>query len=310
MFSPHNTALLQALLVTFIWSLSWVFIKIGLHGIPPITFAGLRYFLAFTCLLAWVWRSPATRHEIRSLNRRAWGMLLALGVVFYTLTQGAQFAALVYLPSATLSLLLSFTPVIVALVGIVALAERPTGRQFFGIGLFLIGVVIYFYPAALPSQQAIGLVIGVVGVLANAAGSILGRYVNRDGSLSAYTVTTISMGVGAGILLVVGLVVEGFPALGIREIAIILWLAVVHTAAAFTLWNHTLRTLSAVESSIINNTMLIQIALLAWIFLGEGISLQELIGMGVVMIGALIVQLSRAQGHPAQSIVTDDDIGS
>ena len=53
MFSPHTIALLQALLVTFIWSLSWVFIKIGLQGIPPITFAGLRYTLAFLCLLVW-----------------------------------------------------------------------------------------------------------------------------------------------------------------------------------------------------------------------------------------------------------------
>ena len=59
MFSSHTMALLQALLVTFIWSLSWVFIKIGLQGIPPITFAGLRYVLAFTCLLAWVGRSSA-----------------------------------------------------------------------------------------------------------------------------------------------------------------------------------------------------------------------------------------------------------
>ena len=39
-----------------------------------------------------------------------------------------------------------------------------------------------------------------------------------------------------------------------------------------TIWNYTLRTLTAMESSIINGTMLIQIAVLAWIFLGEDIS--------------------------------------
>jgi len=36
-------AILLALLVTFIWSTSWVFIKIGLREMPAITFAGLRY---------------------------------------------------------------------------------------------------------------------------------------------------------------------------------------------------------------------------------------------------------------------------
>ena len=44
--SAHTRAVLQALLVTFLWSTSWVLIKFGLTGIPPLTFAGLRYSLA------------------------------------------------------------------------------------------------------------------------------------------------------------------------------------------------------------------------------------------------------------------------
>jgi drug/metabolite transporter (DMT)-like permease len=67
----------------------------------------------------------------------------------------------------------------------------------------------------------------------------------------------------------------------------------VNTAFAFTLWNHTLRTLSATQSSIINSTMLVQIAVLAWLFLGERLSGQEGIGMVLAGIGAMIVQLRR-----------------
>ena len=52
-----------------------------------------------------------------------------------------------------------------------------------------------------------------------------------------------------------------------------------------------MRTLTAMESSIINGTMLIQIAILARIFLGEGITLQEIIGMALAATGAVIVQL-------------------
>ena len=48
--SPHVTAVFQALFVTFLWSTSWVLIKIGLVDIAPLTFAGLRYGLAFLCL--------------------------------------------------------------------------------------------------------------------------------------------------------------------------------------------------------------------------------------------------------------------
>jgi drug/metabolite transporter (DMT)-like permease len=48
---------------------------------------------------------------------------------------------------------------------------------------------------------------------------------------------------------------------GSCPIALIIgWLSVINTAFAFTLWNHTLRTLTAVESSVMNNTVLVQIA--------------------------------------------------
>ena len=76
------------------------------------------------------------------------------------------------------------------------------------------------------------------------------------------------MGVGAIVLLVVGVLIEGFPIMTIRSWLIVVWLAVVNTAFAFTLWNHTLRTLPAMESSLINSTMSVQIPILAVLFLG------------------------------------------
>ena len=74
------------------------------------------------------------------------------------------------------------------------------------------------------------------------------------------------MAVGAAVLLGIGIGTQGPPTLSLQGWGIVLWLAVVNTALTFTLWNHTLRSLSATESSVINNTMLIQIAVLAWLF--------------------------------------------
>jgi drug/metabolite transporter (DMT)-like permease len=99
------------------------------------------------------------------------------------------------------------------------------------------------------------------------------------------------MGIGSVTLLATGLIVEGWPVLNLSSWAIILWLAVVNSAFAFTLWNNTLRTLSAVESSIINNTMLVQIAILAWLFLGETLSGRQIVGLILAALGALVVQL-------------------
>jgi len=102
-------------------------------------------------------------------------------------------------------------------------------------------------------------------------------------------------------LLVAGLVVEEWPGLTLANWAIILWLAVVNSALAFTLWNHTLRTLSAVESSIINNTMLVQIAILAWLFLGETLNGRQIGGMILAVAGALVVQLRARPFEPPRT---------
>jgi drug/metabolite transporter (DMT)-like permease len=288
--TAHTTAVLQALFVTFLWSTSWVLIKIGLADIPALTFAGLRYMLAFLCLLPFT-LARTSKTEWKSLTRGDWLRLALLGVLYIAITQGAQFLALAYLPAVSVSLLLNLTTSLVALSGIVLLAEYPSLLQWGGIFLNLVGILIYFYPAALPGGRAFGIIVALTGVIAKVGSSVLARGINRTGTISPLQVTTVSMGFGALLLLGTGIVTQGLPHLSLLNWASIAWLAVVNTAFTFPLWNRTLRVLTAVESSIINNTMLIQIAILVWIFLGEGITWKEAFGMLLAAAGVLLVQL-------------------
>lgn len=291
--SPHTRAVLQALFVTLLWSSSWVLIKQGLEDIPALTFAGLRYVLATICLLPLAIRRGALR-DLRHLPRREWAELIAFGLIFYTVTQGSQFLGLERLPAVTTSLLLSFSPVMVALLGIALLGEGITRAQWGGIALYLAGVLVYFYPVQIPAREVVGIAIVLVGVLSNAAGTVMGRGINRRRTLSPLAVTVASMGIGSVVMLAAGIATQGMPALSAQNWAIIVWLAVVNTAVAFTLWNLTQRTLSAIETSIINNTMLIQIAILAWIFLGERLGARAILGLALAATGTLIVQLRRS----------------
>lgn len=286
--SPRLLAIAQALFVTLLWSTSWVLIKKTLNEIPPLTFAGLRYTLAFIVLLPGLYRRKA---EISSLSRKDWARLALLGVLFYTLTQGGQFVTLNYLEAITFSLMLNFSAVIVAVIGIFTLRENPSRLQWLGISIFLLGVLVYFLPKSIPAGQWIGYVFGGGTVLANALASILGRSINREIRISPYLVTVISMGVGAVLLLGSGLVIEDLSPISLNGWLVIAWLAVVNTAFAFTLWNVTLQELTAVESNIINNTMLIQIAILAWIFLGERLDAIGIFGLILAAVGVLIVNL-------------------
>lgn len=294
-----------ALLVTALWSSSWVLIKIGLDdlALEPLSFAGLRYTLAALILLPLA--LPALRRLGRhGLSRAPYGRLLVLGILLYAVTQGAQFVALVHLPAVAVALALSTTPVVIALVARRA-GELPSRVQIGGTILLVVGAAIYFGPLELGGGAAIGLAIVAVGVAANAASALLGRTLARDAMAQfggVVGMTAVSMAVGAVVLLVVGLAIEGPPALPPEAWLIIIWLAVVNTAFAFTLWNQTLRTLSAVESSVLNNLMLIQIAILAWLFLGEALDEHELIGLLVALAGILAVQVATPRPVLAQAI--------
>lgn len=289
----HLGAMGIALFVTVLWSSSWVLIRWGLDGqdLEPITFAGLRYGLAATLVVGWVLFRERPGAFLGVLDGPSTVRIVALGILMYTVTQGAQFVALDNQPAATTSLVLSLTPLLVAGVAVVSLAEIPSSRQVMGALLVAVGSLLFF--AGDLGATAAGMIAAIVGLAANVAAAVLGRHVNRQARASPSVITALSMTVGAAFLVIIGVAIEGVPQLSPPAWVIIGWLAVVNTAVAFTLWNLSLRRLSAVESAGINNTMLIQIAFLAWVFLDETPGVTEIAGIVFVSLGVFLTQVLR-----------------
>lgn len=288
----HLTAVFAALFVTALWSSSWVLIKWGLSDIAPLPFAGLRYAIA-ALILSPIALTAASRARLARLTPRQWGLLIGFGVLQYTLTQACQFIALTLLPATTLSLMLAFTPALVAGLGAVLLGERIGWREAAGVAVFVGGATLYFVSKSLPVGAGLGLAIGAVGVLANAGQTLMGRKVNRDAGLPPSLITAVSMAAGAAALLTTGVAVQGWPEMTPRGWLIVGWLATVNTALAFWLWNRAQSVLSALETSLINNTMLIQIAVLAVLVLGERLTVMQVAGLTIAGAGVLYVQLTR-----------------
>lgn len=296
--SPSRlAAVLLAVLVTFFWSTSWVLIKIGLrNSLPALSFAGLRYFTAFLCLIPIVLINPNERAILNNLSRSDWVKLIWLGVTLIALVQGAQFVSLAYLPSVMVSLLLNLSPIMVGFMSLIWYRERPTKVQWIGILISAAGTLIYFLPIDFPQAKVIGLLAVAVGILSNSYATLFGRHVNQQSHLSPLIVTSVSMGIGSILMLAAGGLTQGFGKPSLLDWGIILWLALVNTALAFTLWNFTQRTLTAVESSLINSLMLPQIAILAFLFLGETMTVKEMAGLLLVGFGVLIVQWKPQRG--------------
>jgi drug/metabolite transporter (DMT)-like permease len=133
-----------------------------------------------------------------------------------------------------------------------------------------------------------GLAACAVALAANAGAALLGRGINRACASGPLVTTTVSMTIGAVVLLAAGAAAEGVPGLSTEAVAMIAWLAVMNTAVAFTLWNFSLRQLTAGTSSVVNNAMLPQIGLLGWVVLGEAPGPWQWAGMILVSAGVAV----------------------
>jgi drug/metabolite transporter (DMT)-like permease len=303
----HRRAVLAAFFVTLLWSSSWVIMRVGMddEDLPPLTFAGLRYAAAALILGIVTVARPTTRAEVRAIPPAGLRRLALLGVVFYAINQGAVFIAVDGLTVATTSLVLSLTPLLVTVASGRVLGEPPSSSLFVGAMLVPVGSLAYLSGDL--GATTIGLIAALIALTANTTSTLMGRSVNRAAHTSPLVTTAVSMAVGAVLLLGTGLAVDGFVALSAKAVVIILWLAVVNTALAFTLWNLSLRQLRAGESAVINNTMLLQVALLGWLVLDEVPSPLQWVGLVVVSVGIAISQLGGRNGAAIRTLDDDGD---
>lgn len=288
--TAHTVAFFEGLFVAFLWSSSYILVKIGLQSVHALPFAGLRFMLAVPMLVVVMYYRDVLA-SVYELSRYEWVQLFVLGVLWYALTPGTQYLGLDLLPATTVSMLLSLAPMVVALSSGVTLDERVSPLQWGGIGFYLVGVGIYFVPFSFPQAKLIGIVIVLASVFVNAASTILGRHVNRDGAIPSITVTVVSMFVGGVLLMTTGTAIHGIPDFGPMSWAITFVLAFFNTAIAFTMWNHALRELSAAEAGLVLSTITLQVAVLDWLVFGETLLLKEAVGLGIALLGILAVHV-------------------
>ena len=282
---------LEALLVSFLWSSSYVLTKIGLRDTSPLLLVALRYLVASLVLVP----VALARGAHRGLDRGTLAELALLGLAGYAVAQGLQCVGLYLLPAVTVTFILNFTPVIVLLINVAAFRRSPSPRQVLGSLVVLAGAYVF-----LGGDVWLGSPTGVLVTLASGAGwavylVAVGRLFARK-PVEPLALSAFAMASGTVVIAGSAAALEGFAPITAQSAAIILWLGVVNTAAAFFLWNHALARVDAFEVSMIQNTMLIQIAVLSWLFLGETLTAAKAAGMALVLAGVLMVQTAPLRG--------------
>jgi len=279
----RSLALLEALLVSMVWGSSFIFVKIALTELGPLTIGGLRYFLGFACLL------PFLRCRSFTLTRAQWLRMAFLGFSGYTLANGALFWALRFLPATTGSFLMSLITVTVLLGGVVWLREIPKRLQVVGILIVLAGMALFFSSGLKPGEP-LGLAIFALALLGFTLFGLLSRIAAINRQVDTLTLTALPLAIGGGLLLAIAVPIDGIPSASPRTWSLILLLAAINTAMGYVLYNHALQSLQAFEMNVLLNLTPIWTAVLGWLVLDEILSSAQWTGIFVVIAGVMLVQ--------------------
>jgi probable blue pigment (indigoidine) exporter len=242
----------------------------------------------------------------RTLPRGEWWWRVA---VIGTLNIGAFFALLFVaayrLPGGVAATLGAAQPLLVAALGIRLLAERPTRwRLGWGVaGIVGVGLVVLRGHVAL---DAVGLAAGLAGTASMAAGIVLTRRWGRPVGLLAFTGWQLLAG---GLLLApIALVIEGAPPpIDARGLAGYLWLGLVGTLLAYTLWFQGIERLPVAALSFLPLLAPLVATLLGWLALGQSLTPTQLVGFAVALASIGAGQLTPRRRRPVSAVAVPDD---
>ena len=281
-----------AVAASLLWAVAIVLVKIGLEDIPRLTFASLRYVVGAITLVGW--RMVTVGRGGPSIPGSLWRWLVALGVLLYGVVPAAQFISLDLVEAVTFNFVFQAgIPLVLALLAGVVLKEATSRWEWLGVAI-VVGGVFVFYPGLPKGDEAVGVLLAGVAAVGIGGSNLLQRLVMRTKKISALDATLIPMTLGSVGLFVVAMIVEPLPELEGTDVLLILLLGVVNTALAFTLWHHAMRTLNALHAGVIASAQVVEVPVLAFVILGEAVTVGRVFGSIAVLIGILVVSFSKA----------------
>lgn len=157
---------LLALLVVVVWGLNFVVIKVGLHNMPPLMLAGLRFLLVAFPALFFV-----ARPKIPFRLLLGYGLTISFGQFAFL------FCAINFgMPAGLASLVLQAQAFFTIILGALVFGERLQGKQLAGIALAVVGVLV-LAEASLNGQHValLGFVLTLAAAFSWACGNIFNK---------------------------------------------------------------------------------------------------------------------------------------
>ena len=268
------------LLGTFVcWGSLYVVSKVALRTIPPVTVLALRYLVASPALFLLL----KMRGALRPVEKKHFGIMLAIGFTGYFASFCLQMLGINRLTGSVSSLLGAMNPIFIPILAAVFLRERLTLAKVLCVAVSMTGVVIIVGVGG--TVDILGAALMLLSVFLWSSTSIIirklaGCYDPMQVAMMAMIVALPFTGGWAAIEL------QSNPCtFTVSAVLAVLFMGLVGTATAHSLWNYSLSKMDASFCSMFYPLQPLSSATLGVLLLGEQITASYVAGAAIICCG-------------------------
>jgi drug/metabolite transporter (DMT)-like permease len=260
------------------------------YGVDAVTLMTLRmvFSLPFFVLMGWFAHAGGRRFE-----RSDWMLLLALGFIGYYLSSLLSFLGLLFVPASLERLLLYITPTLVVLLSALVFRQRVQRRHVAALVMTYSGIVLVMGDSLMLSAEPQPLAIGALLVFCSALTYAVyligsGTVIPRLGSMrfTAYASGTACLFVIAHFALVRDFAALDLP---LPVYGYGFAMALISTVLPTWMMAEGIGRIGANRASIVSSVGPVSTIVLAFLVLGEAITLVQIGGAGLVLAGVVVV---------------------
>jgi len=298
---PAWKTLLAFAIIYLVWGSTFLAIRVGVHEVPPLLFAAMRFVVAGAVLFGWM----LAKGECLP-NRRQWGSVVVIASLIFVLDYGLLFWAEQRIASGIAAVMLAMIPAFMALAEIIFLrTQKLTVRLALALLVGLGGVAVLMSRsfdlggAAIETTGAIAL---IVASLSWAVASVLTRVLPLPESKVMSSGAQMLTG---GLLLVVAAAAFGeFRRFHPESVSRGAWLALLYLIVAGSIVGYTayvwlIHHESPTKVGTYAYVNPVVAVVLGYFLGGEALGLRTILGTAFVLISVVVITTTKKSsvGH-------------
>ncbi|MBK3393510.1 EamA family transporter [Psychrobacter sp. M9-54-1] len=284
-----NRDLIIFMTLSFMWSLSFIFYRIGVPEFGSLAFASLRVVLAGLTMLVFVLISPKNREGIRD----NWKVLTLVGLFSAAIPFMLFAFSARSVNAGVLAVLNASVPMMSGFIASTFFKDRLSKKQILGLIIGVIGVIILMSENLFGSQSASSesSLLPMGYALFACVGYAVGANITRN---YLYNVSPVAITAGSLIIasiIMLPIAVYEFP-YG-KTISLTAWTSVIcigvfSTAIALIFMNQLIKSIGPMRATSITLVIPIFAIILGYLLLGEALDTPAIIGSMVILFGTYL----------------------